>query len=245
MSMLSADIAENWRNLMQQVAAATLCSGRPAKAIKIIGVSKFQSAEAIAAAIRAGLRDIGENRVQEAAAKRPEVDALLADFGIDSSLVRWHFVGRLQSNKAAKAAALFDVIQSVDSLDLANRLERACQTLNKQLAILIEVNTSGEATKGGVSPEMTLALRRQITQFRHLNFRGLMSIGPLTDDETCIRQAFDVLRNLRAEIERILPAPDGRLELSMGMSGDFPIAIECGATMVRIGTALFGARNYN
>ncbi len=241
-------ITQNWQDLVNRVARECINNGRPADAVKIIGVSKFQPPEAVAAAIKAGLRNIGENRVQEAISKRPIVETLLKDTGIDPGIdpsdITWHFVGRLQSNKAAKAVMLFDVIQSIDSFDIAMRVDKVCQTLGKNIDIMIEVNTSSETTKAGVAPELTFDLVKKILELENLKLIGLMTIGPLTEDENTIMEAFKLLRDLRDEMEAKFVIKHKPLELSMGMSGDYPLAIRCGATQIRVGTALFGPRRY-
>lgn len=222
------------------VAQAAESCGRDPDEIRIVGVSKRHPADAVVTAVSAGLSLVGENRIQEAETKIPIVERMLAEKGIDPKSVRWHFVGRLQSNKANKAAALFDVIESVDSVKLAHKLSSAASDLNKQLDILIEVNVSGETAKSGIHPDELKELLDQIVPdhpvaLSGIRVKGLMTMGPLTDNPDLIRAAFRKLRRLRDEF-----LADG--DLSMGMSGDFPLAIAEGATIVRIGTAIFGLR---
>ncbi len=175
----------------------------------------------------------GENRVQEAESKR-------STYG--SSRIPWRLIGHLQANKARKAVELFDAIDSIDSIDLAQRVDRIAGELGKVMPVLIEVNTSGEASKSGIDPEKLPQLAEKVMTLRNLRLDGLMTVGPLTDSEPEIRRAFAELRDLRENARTItgLTLPI----LSMGMSGDFELAIQEGSTMVRIGTLLFGARVY-
>lgn len=175
----------------------------------------------------------GENRVQEAESKR-------STYG--SSRIPWRLIGHLQANKARKAVELFDAIDSIDSIDLAQRVDRIAGELGKVMPVLIEVNTSGEASKSGIDPEKFPQLAEKVMTLQNLRLDGLMTVGPLTDSEPEIRRAFAELRDIRENARSItgleLPV------LSMGMSGDFELAIQEGSTMVRIGTLLFGARVY-
>jgi pyridoxal phosphate enzyme (YggS family) len=196
-------------------------------------VSKTHTAEAIRAAYEAGLRHFGENRVQEWEGKRGELGALQA---------HWHLVGHLQSNKAARAAGLFHSVDSVDDLALAQRLDRARdeQANGPKLRILIEVRVEEEESKSGVKPEETAALAGKLAELAHLELAGLMCIPPFLEEPAKVRPYFRRLRELRdslaRQIGRDLPV------LSMGMSHDFEVAIEEGATEVRVGTAIFGSR---
>ncbi len=191
-------------------------------------VSEMKEAEAID-----WVDFFGENRVQEAEAKRKS-------YG--SSRIAWRLIGHLQANKARKAAEIFDTIDSVDSIDLAQRLDRIAGEFGKIIPVLIEVNTSGEASKSGIEPEKFTELLDAVTLCGNLRLDGLMTVGPLTDEEREIRRSFANLRglseNARERTGLALPV------LSMGMSGDFEIAIEEGSTLVRIGTLLFGPRVY-
>ncbi|MBQ7216897.1 MAG: YggS family pyridoxal phosphate-dependent enzyme [Synergistaceae bacterium] len=175
----------------------------------------------------------GENRVQEAESKR-------STYG--TSRIPWRLIGHLQANKARKAVELFDAIDSIDSIDLAQRVDRIAGELGKVMPVLIEVNTSGEASKSGIDPENFPQLAEKVMTLQNLRLDGLMTVGPLTDSEPEIRRAFAELRGLRENARSItgLTLPI----LSMGMSGDFELAIQEGSTMVRIGTLLFGARVY-
>jgi hypothetical protein len=197
--------------------------------VRIVAVTMAHGPEAIRAAVAAGLTDIGENRVQEALAKQ---DAL-ADLA-----VAWHLIGTLQRNKARHAAGRFALIHSVDRLDLAAELDRRVPP-DRHQPVLVQVNCSGEAQKGGVAPDALATLLDALQGHPRLELRGLMTMSALTDDREEQRRAFRRLRELRDAAEqggRRLP------ELSMGMSGDYPIAVEEGATMVRLGTVLFGER---
>jgi len=197
--------------------------------VRIVAVTKAHGPDAVRAAQAAGLLDVGENRVQEALAKQE----LLRDVA-----VRWHLIGSLQRNKARQAAGRFALIHSVDRLELADELARRVPGGTRQ-AVLVEVNCSGEAQKGGVEPAALPALLERIAALPALELRGLMTMAPFTSDESAQRAAFS---RLRAERDRMQAAGHTLPELSMGMSGDFPVAVEEGATMVRLGTLLFGER---
>ena len=197
--------------------------------VRIVAVTKSQGPEAVRAAAAAGLEDVGENRVQEALAKQEG----LADVG-----VRWHLIGSLQRNKARQVIGRFALIHSLDRVELATELDRRVTAGTRQ-AVLVEVNCSGEPQKGGVEPERLEALLEQIAGLPRLELRGLMTLAALSDDEGVQRRAFGLLRSLRDRMQR---AGYALPELSMGMSGDFPVAVEEGATLVRLGTLLFGER---
>lgn len=219
--------------LQERIGAAARTVGRRSEEITLIGVSKTQPAEAIRAAYEAGLRNFGENRVQEWEGKRPGLGDLRAN---------WHLIGHLQSNKAARAAGLFHSVDAVDDLALAQRLDRARgeQANAPKLRVLIEVRVEEEASKSGAKPEEATALARKLAELAHLELTGLMCIPPFLEDAQKVRPYFRRLRELRdslaREIGRELPV------LSMGMSHDFEVAIEEGATEVRVGTAIFGSR---
>jgi pyridoxal phosphate enzyme (YggS family) len=227
--MSTRSIANNLASLRERIARAAARAGRHAEEITLVGISKTFSAEHIRAAYEAGVRHFGENRVQERESKQP----LLADLE-----ATWHLVGHLQSNKAARAARLFHSIDSVDDLDLAQKLDRGAR--GGSITVLIEVHLSPEETKTGVEVAGLSPLAEGIVALPHLNLRGLMCIPPFHEDPERTRPYFRRLRELRdsvsGQIKRPLP------ELSMGMSHDFEVAIEEGATQVRIGTALFGTR---
>jgi PLP dependent protein len=197
--------------------------------VRIVAVTKSHGPEAVRAAVSAGLKDIGENRVQEALQKQ----AVLADVPAE-----WHLIGTLQRNKARHAAGRFVLIHSIDRIDLAVELNRRMQPGLRQ-PVLIQVNCSGEPQKGGVAPDSLEPLLDQMASLDQLQVRGLMTMSGLTDDSAEQRRAFRLLRQLRDAAER-----SGQVltELSMGMSGDYPVAVEEGATMIRLGTVLFGER---
>ncbi|HXR16040.1 MAG TPA: YggS family pyridoxal phosphate-dependent enzyme [Terriglobales bacterium] len=230
-------IAENIARVRERIAAAARRASRRSEDVALMAVSKTFPAERIRDAYEAGLRLFGENRVQEFAGK---TDALreLHD-------AEWHLIGHLQTNKGAKAVELFSAVDSVDSLRLAQKLNAAAQQLKKKLQVLIEINVGGEAAKSGVAPDsaelehLLIAAR----ELEHLEFRGLMTVPPFTDDQREARPHFRKLRELRDQIAtRRLPAIDMHT-LSMGMSHDFEVAIEEGSNCVRVGTAIFGERN--
>lgn len=242
-------VKDNLVALRRAIGEAAQSCGRRPEEIRIVAVSKGQPVERIVEAVRCGLVDIGENRVQEAQAKLPLVSQRLGSTLIpgenraqssDRSGIQWHMVGRLQSNKARKAAGLFHWIHSVDSVHLARKLSAAAVELSRRLTVLLEVNTSGEPAKGGVEPSTVRNLALQVAGLPGLDLVGLMTIGPLTDDRQRILKSFYILRDLRDELRNDCPDLKGLSELSMGMSGDYREAIMAGATIVRIGTALFG-----
>jgi pyridoxal phosphate enzyme (YggS family) len=222
--------AERLAMVRARIAAAAVRVGRDQSSVRLIGASKTVPAEVLAQAVRAGLQDLGENRVQEAEAKAPLLRADLTD----GAGPKWHLIGHLQSNTARKAVALFDWIHSVDSPRLADALDRIALELGRTPRVLIEVNTSGEVSKEGVAPADAPALIAHVAGLSAIRLVGLMTIGPLAGDA---RPAFRLLKQLRDAAG--LPE---LVELSMGMSGDFEDAVEEGATMVRVGSALFGAR---
>jgi pyridoxal phosphate enzyme (YggS family) len=197
--------------------------------VRIVAVTKTHGAEAVRAAVAAGLLDIGENRVQEALAKQDQLRDLP---------VRWHLIGTLQRNKVRHAVGRFALIHSVDRAELADELARRMPPGGRQ-PVLVEVNCSGESQKGGVEPAGLPALLDRISRLPSLELQGLMTMAALTADVAAQRSAFG---RLRAERDRMTAAGYPLPDLSMGMSGDFPIAVEEGATMVRLGTLLFGER---
>jgi PLP dependent protein len=197
--------------------------------VRIVAVTKAHGPEAVRAAVAAGLRDIGENRVQEALQKQEA----LPDLPVD-----WHLIGTLQRNKARHAAGRFALIHSVDRADLAVELERRVPAGARQ-QVLVQVNCSDEPQKGGVDPESLPALLDELRVLERIDVQGLMTMSALTDDSTEQRRAFRRLRELRDAAER---SGHRLAQLSMGMSGDYPIAVEEGATMIRLGTVLFGER---
>jgi pyridoxal phosphate enzyme (YggS family) len=232
-------LAENLEKLEETIQAACRAAGRPRAEIELMAVSKTFPAETLIEAAGLGLTLFGENRVQEYAAKAAELGPKLT-----GTECRVHLIGHLQSNKAAKAAEIFDGVDSLDSARLAGRLHEAAAKLGKRLPVLIEVKLSAEATKTGVAPESAVAaqLLEALPGLPHLAMRGLMTIAPWGEPEEVTRACFRSLRALRDRWAQAHP----RLRfdvLSMGMSGDFPLAIAEGATRIRVGTALFGRRS--
>jgi pyridoxal phosphate enzyme (YggS family) len=231
--MTQSSMRKNLLHVQQRIAAAAKRAGRLPEEITLIAVSKMHPADAVREAYQAGVRHFGENRVQEWEAKRDKIRELPA---------AWHLVGHLQSNKAARAASLFHSVDSVDDFTLAQRLDRARAELDglEKLRVLIEVRVEQEATKSGVEITGLAALAEKIAELPRLEFAGLMCIPPLLEDVERVRPYFRRLRELRdalqAQLGRALPV------LSMGMSHDFEVAIEEGATEIRVGTALFGTR---
>ena len=221
----------------RRIAAACERAGRQASEITLVAVSKTVPAASIREAIEAGVHTLGESRVQEAAAKISELSAISAE-----RKVQWHLIGHLQSNKARRAVELFDAVHSVDNLNLAERLDRVAGEAGKRLPIFIEVNIGGEESKTGAAPGAVLPLCEQIGKLPRLELKGLMAVPPFSDNPEDARPFFRHLRRLRDEARRV--GAGGALfnDLSMGMSDDFEIAIEEGATFVRIGAAIFGAR---
>lgn len=226
-------IATNIARLRERVAGAAERAGRRADEITIIAVSKTFPADAIRTAYDEGLRHFGENRVQEWESKRTAVVQLDAT---------WHLIGHLQSNKTRRAAYLFNRVDSVDDLALAKRLDAAAAAEGKNLPVLIEVRLSDEDTKSGIGESELVSLAASMAPFGHIDLLGLMTIPPFLDDPERVRPYFRKLRELRDQVShqigRKLPV------LSMGMSHDFEVAIEEGATEIRVGTAIFGERAY-
>ncbi len=228
-------IPENLTAVRRDIAAAAAACGRKAEDVTLVAVCKTVSKESILAAVSAGQNHFAENRVQEAESKIPALLSL--------PNLTWHMIGHLQSNKADRAVALFDVIHSVDSLRLAGRLSQAAVARGKTLEILIQVDLGHEATKFGVEPDHAAELAAAIPALDGLSLAGLMTIPPFFEDPELARPYFRALRELRDGLERRRPGCLGRGELSMGMSLDFAVAIQEGATIVRIGTAIFGKRS--
>ncbi len=219
----------------KRIASACARTGRRPEEVTLIGVSKTVPSTEIAAAFASGVFCFGENRVQEAATKIPELHSR----GVRP---QWHLIGHLQTNKVKLALELFDVIQSVDSLQLAEVLQKRAETSNRRIEIFAQINTSGESTKFGAAPEEAVSLARELSAFSHLRLTGLMTIGALTSDILRIRQCFRTLRELANTIAALHLPNVVMQHLSMGMTDDFEIAIEEGATIVRVGRALFGER---
>jgi hypothetical protein len=237
---MMSSLSENLDRLEQSIAAACRKAGRPRGEVELMAVSKTYPASTILEAASLGLNLFGENRVQEFAAKAPALVPLRA---ANSAASRFHLIGHLQSNKAARAVELFDAVDSVDSLRLAERLNEAAEKLGKVLPILIEVKLSPEETKAGLDPNSSeaAALLERLPDLPHLQTHGLMTIAPWGVAEDITRACFRSLRQWRDKWSTAHPSLSLAV-LSMGMSGDFPLAIEEGATRIRVGTALFGKR---
>lgn len=234
-------LRERLEQVHRRIGAAAERAGRSPGSVTLVGVTKGIPAAVIQEAVALGVTDLGENRVQEARQKQLALGSRLQAQGsglqpsaLSLQPIRWHLVGHLQRNKAKDAAALFEVIHSIDSQALAEELER--HLASKTLEVFVQVNVSGEATKFGCAPADAPALAKTVAALPHLRLRGLMTIPPLTDEAEGARPFFRQLRMLRDELQVRLGAP---LILSMGMSHDFEIAIEEGADLVRIGRAIF------
>ena len=210
-------------------------AGRSPDGVKLIAVTKTVEIEKIQEAVDIGLRIFGENRVQEAQKKVPCLKSGVSDSGIE-----WHLIGHLQQNKAKYAVRLFDLIHTIDSVELAEEINRQAEKIDKIQKALVQIKLSGEETKHGVSEEDFLSLLKRVKGMKNIQLKGLMAIPPFFDDPEKTRPYFRRLRELRDKAEK---AGCELKELSMGMSNDFEVAIEEGATMVRIGTALFGERS--
>ena len=223
-------LAENLDSIQQRIRAACERAGRSVESVTLLAVTKGQPPDAVSEAGRLGLTHFGENKIQEAKAKIP----------LCSGKLRWQFIGHLQTNKCRDAVELFEMIQSVDSLHAAREISKRADLAGKAMPILLEVNLAGEASKFGYRPEILEAELTQINALPRLEVHGLMTVPPWTANAENVRPVFRQLRELKERCERILGAP--MPQLSMGMSGDFEVAIEEGSTMVRIGTALFGPR---
>ena len=224
------DLEANLKAVQQRIEAACARAGREPGSVTLVAVTKSQPPEVVCAAAALGLSLFGENKVQEAKAKIPLCPGRL----------RWHMVGHLQTNKCRDAVELFEMVQSVDSLHLAEELNKRAEQAAKTLPVLLEVNAVGEASKFGCRPDQLLADLGRINALPRLEIHGLMTVPPWTLDPEKVRPVFRQMRELKERCEQLLGAP--LPHLSMGMTGDFEVAIEEGATMVRIGTALFGAR---
>jgi PLP dependent protein len=227
-----ADVATNYRRVLERISQAAKMAKRDPREVKILAAAKSQHLNLIQAAIDCGVSLIGENYVQEAKSKREGV----------AGDAEWHLIGHLQRNKAKAAVELFQVIESLDSVELARELDKEGRKRNVTVRALVEVNLVGEQTKSGVAKDEVLNLLESIAELTHLRIDGLMTVPPFRESCEEVRPYFRELRQLRDQLDRLkLPNVDLR-ELSMGMTHDYPIAVEEGATIVRIGTALFGPR---
>lgn len=230
----SDEIRGRLAEVNRRIEASARQAGRDPAEVKLIAVSKTHPPDALRRAIAAGVSRLGENRVQEA-------DAKIQELGRDAA--QWHLIGHLQANKARRAVALFDVIHSLDSASLARRLDRLCEETGRdELPVLIQVELGNEATKSGVSEEDLPKVVAAIGDCQHLRLIGLMTLPPFFADVELVRPYFRRLRELRDALKARQAFGASRGELSMGMSHDYHVAIEEGATLVRIGTAIFGER---
>ncbi len=229
-------IVENIAVVRSRIEAACSRAGRDPSEVTLISVSKTHPADIIREAQAAGISVFGENKVQEAESK-------ITELGRDG--IEWHLIGHLQSNKARKAVQLFDFVDSVDSVGLAQRLDRICEEVGReQLPVLVQVDLAGEETKAGI-PEFELGeLVEVLRSSKHLKFEGLMVLPPFFDDPEATRPYFKRLREIRDRLAAIGAFSNGHGDLSMGMTNDFEVAIEEGASIVRVGTAIFGEREY-
>ncbi len=230
-----ASLIERISEVYKRVSHAAMRAGRDPSEVKVIAVTKTIPAEQIMEAVEAGIRIIGENRVQEARQK------ILALKDTIPPTVQWHMIGHLQKNKVRPALQMFELIHSLDSMELAERINRIAAEYGKVQRCLIQVKLSDEETKYGIRPEYLEAMLNRVSEMQNIRVEGLMTIPPYLEDPEMVRPYFRRLRRLRDELqERGYQLP----ELSMGMSGDYEVAVEEGATIVRIGTAIFGPRRY-
>ena len=231
-------IAENIAHVRASIAEAAQRVGRSPGDVMLVAVSKTKPLEFVRMAYNLGMRDFGENRVQEALDKQ---------VAFSSPDLRWHMIGHVQTNKANKIAGSFAYIHSIDSLHVAQALQRAAEKKSKadntyvRQPAFLQINISGEASKEGMAPEETLFIARQIIALPHLDVRGLMTVAPLVEDAEQVRPVFRALRELRDQLRQELPDENWE-HLSMGMTDDYQVAIEEGATIVRVGRAIFGER---
>jgi pyridoxal phosphate enzyme (YggS family) len=225
------NIVQNLDRVQELLRKTALKCGRDPATIRLLAVSKTFPASVVDRAARAGQRSFGENRIQEAISKIPAVE---------TEGLEWHLVGHLQSNKARKAVEIFDVIETIDSLKIARRISRCCEELKKEIEVLIQVNIGGERQKSGFAPSEVMAAVKEVEKLPVLRLTGLMTIPPLASEPEESRPFFKRMSSL---LEEINAGQSVHLtELSMGMSGDYLVAIEEGATIVRLGTSIFGPR---
>ena len=230
---MTQSIETRLRKVNERIRAAALACGRDPETVRLIAVSKTVPSDRVLAAIQAGVTDLGENYVQEAGEK---IETL------SKETVSWHFIGHLQSNKAKYAVKLFDLIHSVDSVKLAKELDKRSGNVGKVQNILVQVNISGEKTKSGVETDLAIEIVREIASLNNLSICGLMTMPPYFNAPEKVRPYFRALKALQEIILKKRIPNVSMAELSMGMSGDFETAIQEGATLVRVGTAIFGRR---
>ena len=226
-------VSENFNLVMERIAAAAKRAGRDPSSVRLVVVTKTVDRDRIAEVVAAGAAILGENRVQEA---KEKIEAL-------GKIASWHLIGHLQTNKAKYAVRLFELIHSVDNLELAAEIDRQAAKIGKVQDILIEVNIAGEASKAGMAVKGAPALVREAARLKNISIRGLMTMPPYSENPEDSRPYFTVLRELAETIAKEKIPNISMQELSMGMSGDFEVAIEEGATLVRVGTAIFGTRS--
>jgi pyridoxal phosphate enzyme (YggS family) len=225
-------VRERFENIQERVAAAALRSGRAPSEVCLVAAVKRVPVDRVLEAVEAGVKTLGENYVQEAQRLKEQIP----------SSVYWHMIGNLQSKKARQAVRLFDVVETVDREKIVNELQRCAEKEGKRLDVMIQVDLAGEATKSGADPDQTPRLIETVAACENLRCVGLMTMPPFFDDPEGARPTFSELRRLRDRLQLTAPQGVQLKELSMGMSGDFEVAVEEGATLVRIGTALFGPR---
>ncbi len=231
---MTNEIAIRVAAVRERIASAALAAGRDPKEIKLIAVSKTHTVSAVREVVEAGLRVFGENKVQEGENKIAEMGMLRCE---------WHLIGHLQKNKVRKAVRSFDVIQTIDSLDLAQRVDRiAGEERQAPLPVLVQIDLAGEETKSGIPESEAEELIYEINKCRNLRLDGVMTIPPFLEDVEMVRPYFRRLREIRDDLKTKGAFSGGIGDLSMGMSHDFETAVEEGATMVRVGTAIFGRR---
>lgn len=227
------DVGANCREVLQHIGEAAARCGRSANEIRLLAASKSQGVDKIQAAIEAGIRLFGENYVQEIKQKKSAV----------RGSIEWHMIGRLQRNKAKMALDLFDLVQSLDSAELARALDKEGRERERVVRAFVEVNLAAEKNKAGIAPGRVAALLEESGKLPHIRIEGLMTVPPFREDPEDVRPYFRALRELRDKLEAIKFPNVDLHELSMGMTHDYSVAIEEGATLIRIGTAIFGPRN--
>lgn len=227
-----ADVATNYQRILDRIKESAQQCGRDPREIKVLGASKSQSVELIRQAVAAGVILIGENYVQEAAEKKAQI----------STSVDWHMIGHLQRNKAKTAVEIFDLVETLDSVALARELERQGKRIGKKIRAFVEVNLGGEESKSGIARNDLASLLEAVATLDHVVVEGLMTVPPFRENPEEIRPYFRALRELKEKFNAQRISHVDLRELSMGMTHDYPVAIEEGATIVRIGTALFGPR---
>ncbi len=225
-------IIQKYNAIKNEIEETLRSIGRPEGSVKIVAITKTHPVEVIQEALRCGITIFGENKVQEAKTKFPHI----------AGTAEFHLVGHLQSNKAKDAVKMFDFIHSIDKIETAIKIDNEAEKINKIQKILVQVNSSQEERKSGIQPDDTVNFIKKIADLKHIAVLGLMTMGPLTNDENEIRRCFRLTRGLLDDINRTLGLHLN--DLSMGMSSDYRIAVLEGATIVRVGTALFGERDY-